>query len=289
MRPSRIVWAMLALCVGCASGPETRPRVSYKVSAQENFQKGMKAFEDEDFLEAIEYFNFVKNKFPFSSHAPEADLMLAECEFERDKYLEAADAYANFIKLHPKHAKVPYANFRLGMAFYKRVPEEWWFLPPAFEWDPDETERAILELQRYLERFPQDSNVPEARKALEFCQRRMAARIHYIMDFYRKRHHPRAVVWRADQLLTRYAGLGFDQEALFRKGEAHLELGEPDKAREALQQLVRAHPAGQFTDRAKGLLSTLPSQAAAPAPASPPSSPVPTPAAGPAGEKGVQK
>ena len=35
---------------GCESGPQERKKVSYRTSAKENFIKGKKAFDDEDYL-----------------------------------------------------------------------------------------------------------------------------------------------------------------------------------------------------------------------------------------------
>lgn len=251
--------AAACLALGCASGPEQRPRVSYKVGAQDNFIKGKKAFDDGDYLEAIEYLNFVKNKFPFSNYAAEADLLLADCEFARDRFLEAADAYTNFARMHPKHPKVSYSVFRIGLCYFNRMPGDWWLFPPAFELDQDETERAVREIERFLRQFPQDQFAPEARKHLEICQRRLAARVRYVMDFYLKREHPRGVLWRAEELLSKYPGLGFDEEALYRKAQALLQLDDPVQARTAIDRLALEFPQGDYTKKAKDLLAKQPS------------------------------
>jgi outer membrane protein assembly factor BamD len=244
----------------CASGPEKRARVSYRTSAKENFLKGKKALEDEDYLEAMEYFKFVKNKFPYSTYATESDLLMAECHFGRDRFIEAADAYQNFVKLHPKNSKVPYAMYRVGLCYFNRIPEDWWFAPPAYELDQTETTRAIQKLQLYLKAFPQNEYVKEATELLRKCKRRMAERVYYLMEFYLKRKHPRAVLWRAEELLTRYAGLGFDEEALYRKGEALAELGELDDAKAALTSLLKRFPEGSYAGQARDLIEQLQGQ-----------------------------
>jgi outer membrane protein assembly factor BamD len=250
-------WLAAALTAACKSGPEARPHVSYKVSAQENYIKGQAAFDDGDFAEAIEYFNFVKSKFPLSSYAVDADLKVADCEFGREKYLESAEAYTNFIKLHPKHPKVPYASYRIGLCFVNRMPTDWFILPPAYELDQEETERAIRELERYLRQFPTDQNAADGRAQLDNCLRRMADRATYIMEFYFKRGHSQAVVWRADQILSKYSNLGYDERALFRKGQALIALKQPVQAREALGQLVQKFPKGDFASRANDLLGEI--------------------------------
>lgn len=259
---SRICFVILASFilagVGCATGPEAVPKVSYRVSAKENFIKGKKAYEDEDYMEAIEYFKFVKNKFPYSSYATESDLLVADSLFGRDRYIEAADAYLNFIKLHPKHKKVGYASFRIGFSYYKRIPDDWFITPPAYELDQKETARAISELKRYLERFPDDEYAAEGRKLLAKAMLRMAEREHYVMRFYVRKDRFRGALWRANSLLKVYSGSGFDEEALLVKAESLVELGEPSAARTTLSELLQRFPEGDYADEAKALMERLP-------------------------------
>ncbi len=264
------------LVSGCASGPESRKPATYRTSAKENFMKGKVAFEDEDYLEAMEHFRFVKNKFPYSKFATEADLYIAETHFGRERYMEAADAYLNFIKLHPRHLKMPYAMFRIGHSFFNRIPEEWFITPPAYEMDQAETKRAIRELRRYLSRFPEHENSAEAEKYLQACLKRMAERAHYIMNFYFDKQRYRGALWRAEEILGKYSGVGFDEEALFRKGQALLQLKEPDQARASLQEMLRRFPDGDYANKARKL-TAAPAKAAKPEPTKPePTKPEPT-------------
>jgi outer membrane protein assembly factor BamD len=253
-----LLYVFLSIQSGCASGPKAHPKVSYQTDAKENFLKGKKAFDKKDYVDAVEYFTFVKQKFPYSTYAVEADLLLADCHFRRDQFTEATDAYTDFIKLHPKNEKVPYAAFQIAMSAYQQIPDNWWFAPPSYELDQRETTRAMLELQRYLAQYPDDSNVPEAQAHLKKCKRRLAEQINFVMDFYKKREHPRGVLWRADELLTKYPGSGFDDKALYFKAEALLALGDATGARASLDQLMASSPQGAYAKDAKKLLERIP-------------------------------
>ena len=272
-----IIAAMSAALVsggvsGCASGPKTK-EVGEKISAKEKFEEGQKLLKDEDYMEALDAFNLVKSKFPYSIYAAEADVLIADCDYGREKYIEAADSYANFIKMHPKHPKVPYARFRIAMSYVQRIPDDWWFAPPAYELDQSETLQAISELERFLSAYPEDDNVKEARKQLDQARMRMARMVRYVMKFYVKRQHHRGALWRADELLTLYAGLGFDEEALFCKCASHIALDERDAARAALEDLIKRFPKGSYAVDARKMHARLPAAAAparaAPAPAAP--------------------
>lgn len=256
-RSVRGVWVFVLVCwmlPGCKSGPEDRPNRSYRTSAKENFIKGKEAFDDEDYLEAVEYFRFVKTKFPYSTYATQSELYLADCDFGRERFLEAADGYANFIKMHPKHPKVAYASFRIGECYFNRIPDSWWLLPPAYELDQIETERAIRELRTYLKLFPQDENVPQAKDMLGKALERMAERSYYVMEFYRKRGHHRGVLWRAEELLKNFGGFRFDEEVLYRKAEALAGLKEGPACRKAVEEYLQRFPQGRFASKAQDLL-----------------------------------
>jgi outer membrane protein assembly factor BamD len=253
-----VSWGLVG--AGCASGPEKRPRVSYRTSAKENFLKGKKAFEDEDYLEAAEYFKFVKSKFPYSAFATESDLYLADCDFERDRFMEAADKYRHFVKLHPRNKKVPYALYRVAMCHFEQIPDEWWFSPPAHEMDQSETVRTIREFDYYLKRFPQDEYVPKAQEFLKKCKVRMAEQVMYVLNFYRKRDHFRAVIWRADELLKKYPGLGYDEEVLYYKSQAQVEVEDPQGAKETLHQLLSRFPKGDYASAARKMMDKLGAQ-----------------------------
>lgn len=243
--------------MACASGPETHKRIGYRTSARENFLKGQKAYKDEDYVEAAKYFKFVKSKFPYSKYSILADLYMADCLFGQEKYLEAADSYLSFVKLHPRNKKMPYAMFMIGKCYFERIPDDWFITPPAYELDQAETVKAIRELKRYLQNFPKHENTKEARELLKKCLVRMAKQTRYVMEFYRKRGHYRGVLWRAEQILSSYGGVGFDEQALYYKAEAQVELKQYTDAKTSLHELLSRFPKGDYADDAKDLLADL--------------------------------
>lgn len=244
--------------LGCNSGPRSKPKVSYRVSAKENFIKGKKAFEDEDYQEAIEYFKFVKNKFPYSSYATQADLYLADCQFGRERYLEAADTYENFIKLHPKNHKVPYALFKIAKSYFERIPSDFFLFPPSYELELKETRRAVKAIERYVDRFPKGKNASEAKKMLAKGKKLLAQRVWYIMNFNMKNEKYRGALWRAEQLIKQYPDAGFSEEALMVKAKSFLALGDQSSSRKTLEELLKSYPKGDHTDEAKTMLKKIP-------------------------------
>src|SRR5689334_15062238 len=100
LAPRRLVLAasigvLVSNVVGCASDEDSKP-VTYSLTAKQNYEKGLAELKDENYLEAQKYFQFVKQKYPFSKYAVMAELALADTQFARGNYTEAIDSYKTF-------------------------------------------------------------------------------------------------------------------------------------------------------------------------------------------------
>lgn len=247
----------LAGCGGSAR--DSGGKVEYSVSARQNYERGMRRLKDEDHAEAAKLFAFVKARFPYSKYAVLAELRLADTLFASGAYLEAIDAYRLFIRFHPTHEMVAngYASFRIAEAYVKTMPEDWFLIPPSHEMDATATADALRELDSFLRRFPDSPFRARGVKMREKVARRLAAHEWYVARFYWKRDRPMGTVLRLRTLLTRYPGVGYDQQALHLLGKAWLKVGKRDEARKAWQRLVTEHPNHALTGEAKEELGRL--------------------------------
>src|SRR5688572_15025076 len=141
--------------LGACAGKSGTGAVEYSVSAQKNYDKGLKELDNKDWVAAAKYFGFIKSRFPFSKYAVLAELRLADAEFGAEQYIEAIDSYRLFIKFHPTHEMVAngYATYRIGEAYYKQLPGDFWMFPPSFEKDQSATEDAVTELKSFLDKY----------------------------------------------------------------------------------------------------------------------------------------
>lgn len=239
---------VLGTSVACATPSAVK---NASTPAERLYRKAEVRFDRSDHTAAIEYFNQVRNEHPYSRYAKRADLRIGDAYFEQDQWSSATEQYRTFIKLHPKHEKVPYARFRIGKAMYEKMPENWFFLPPAHERDLSSTKRASRELSSFLESHPDSEYVEEAREMMREARRRLADHEMYVANFYMERNNPRGAKMRLKYLLNNYSGLGLDAKALYRLAIAHTELDEPARARTAFQDLVEYHPDSEYAQRAK--------------------------------------
>jgi outer membrane protein assembly factor BamD len=254
-----VALASAALSAVACGGDGESAKVDYSVSAQQNYERGLKKLKDDDWIAAAKYFSFIKARFPYSKYAVLAELRLADAEYGAEHYLQAIDGYKQFIKFHPSHEMVHngYAAFRIGAAYYEMLPGDLWLLPPSWEKDQSSTSDAHRELNEFLKKYPTSPQVPKARKLLAKLNRRLAEHEMYVAKFYWKRDKPMGTVLRLRRLLDRHGGVGFDQEALYLLGKAYLKIDEPQRARQVWERLVKEYPDDEHAAEVRDELSHL--------------------------------
>jgi outer membrane protein assembly factor BamD len=182
MRTARALALVLALSTGaialqmagCSSAPitENEPERLYKEAVED--------IESDHYQIAIEKLKTIRNKFPYSSFATEAQLKIADVYFLQESWAEAALAYEAFRDLHPKHEKVPYAMFKAALSYFNDMPG-------TVARDLTAGQKALDAFNDFLRRFPSAPESAEARTHVAECRKLLAEKELYIGDFYYKR------------------------------------------------------------------------------------------------------
>ncbi len=248
--------ALLALA-GCKTfGDAQGVEPDYASDADTNLRLGQEALASRNFLEAEKYFEYVKAKYPFLEAAKEAELKLADTDFDRDRFVEARDRYLSFIKLHPTHARVDYAAYRAALSHYKEIPSDFFILPSSREKDQGEVKGTLKAMQDFLRQYPQSQYAAEAQKYADEAKKRLAEHELYVASFYANREKWPAVIGRLNNVVKNYPGVGFDEEALFGIHNAYLKLEDKARADETLRTIITKLPGTDAAARAQKLLGS---------------------------------
>jgi outer membrane protein assembly factor BamD len=249
------------LVSGCAAQVDTtvKKKVSYRTTAKQNYEKGLKSLGGKSYEDAIKYFKFVQTRFPFSQYATLAELRQADVLRDSEKFISAIDAYKTFIKEHPTHPEVEsgYVAFNIGVCYHKLMPSDFFILPPSEEKDQTSTEAAMLAFQQFLKSFPDSKYRTQARRHYQEALGQLAAHELFVARFYLGRNKPKGAIFRLEYLIKRYPDAGVQPEVMFLLGRTYLGLKEPKKALLAFQALVAKHPEDFNAKKARRYLAFL--------------------------------
>ncbi len=188
------------------------------LSARELFKLAQRAVEKYRYEEAQELIDRIRDEFPFSPFAAEAELLEADMAYKKGAYEEAAAAYRSFEELHPTHPKVPYAMYRRGLAYLElsRPPDR----------DQTPTRQALEAFQKLLHAYPDSEYAGEARRHVRELRRRLAEHEMYVARYYVRKKKYRAALGRLQTLVTEYPDSPLRDEALRMALELQGRLGE---------------------------------------------------------------
>lgn len=249
------VVALVVACFGCA--PHAKLAKLDPKSAEYKYEAAMLDLEDGLFPEAIKGFSEVKTKHPYTEFARLADLRISDVYFEQGKYEDAIGSYRRFLKYNPDHGEVAYALYQIGECYFERLPQDWWFLPPAAEKDQVKVRQAIGAYRDLMAQQPTHDYAKQGAKRVNECRARLAQHELYVAEFYFKRGRYKASAKRAEGILADYAGLGLDAQALWITGKSHFETGEKERASLALDRLIKEFPGSNNVNPAGNILQKL--------------------------------
>lgn len=113
------LFLLLVLCSGCGvidyfflSPPED--------TAQELAELGNEAMQEKEYGKAIEYFQKLRDRYPFSPFTTAGELSLGDAYFLDEQYRAASETYKEFESLHPRHEAIPYVLLQIGISSYNQ-------------------------------------------------------------------------------------------------------------------------------------------------------------------------
>lgn len=180
-------------------------------TVQELFEAGNEAMRDKQFVQAAKYYSRIKDEFPFSPYAVEAELSLGDAYFLDEKYTEAAEAYKDFEMLHPRHEAIPYVLYQIGVSLKKSYRSVDKAATEVFE--------AVEYLQRLQQSYPNTEYGMNAPQEIAECRRLLALREVYIGEVFWNMGNYQASWSRFQYVVENYPDIADAAEYSRQKGE----------------------------------------------------------------------
>jgi len=202
MKRLNVICVVLLLVLAGCSWSKNKP----EKTADELVADGQKYFTEENYDKAIKSYKKLKDWYPFSVHAKEADLKIADSNYLMESYDEAILAYNEYERMHPNDEKIPYVLYQVGLCDFDRIE--------TIDRDATATQSALLTFQRLEERFLESDYAVKAKPHIDTCLQNLAAKEMEIGLFYFKSKKYEAALHRFSGVVTVYPDFGLHQQAL---------------------------------------------------------------------------
>jgi len=202
MKRLNIICIVLLMVLAGCSWSKNQP----EKTADELVSDGQMYFEEESYEKAIKSYKKLKDWYPFSVHAKEAGLKIADSHYLMESYDEAIIAYNEYERMHPNDAKIPYVIYQVGLCDFDRIE--------TIDRDATSTHNALQTFQRLEERFPENDYSLKAQPHIQTCLQNLAAKEMDIGLFYFKSKKYEAALNRFAGVVTVYPDFGLHQTAL---------------------------------------------------------------------------
>jgi outer membrane protein assembly factor BamD len=186
--------------------------------------EGVQKMQEKDYGDALKAFRTIKERYPYSKYAILAELKVADAHFLKGQYAEAAVAYEEFVRLHPRNEIIPYILYQIGMCHFLSFR--------ATDRDQEETKLAMESFQRLMQAFPQSEYSQRAKKQLLECTKRLAYHEYHIARYYYRQEKYEAASVRLEKLTTAYPeetrdlGLQKSVEKMLSSCKRHIDAGD---------------------------------------------------------------
>lgn len=194
--------------------------VDLQVPAQGLAAKGMEDYNVGKYFTALEYFEEILDRYPFSPEATLAELKAADCNYHMERYLEALMLYGEFEERHPTNEAIPYVMFMKGMAQYQRIDR--------VDRDTTGAEESIKLFNQLLRAFPDSPYNNEAKARIRAASEFLANHEYFVVEFYIRTEKYGQAETRLKYLLAMYpeAAIAEKAKGLLEKIEA----GDPPRS-----------------------------------------------------------
>jgi outer membrane protein assembly factor BamD len=229
------------LIAGCAGNDEQQTIGS---NIQEAYDKAAEAIQRKNYRRGIQIFEAIQARFPFSNLSRQIQLELMHAYYKSGLKEQAVETADTFIRENPIHARVDYALYIKGLAYYE--DDAGWlerrFKRDVTERPPEDVELAYSTLRRLVERYPASLYAEDAHQRMVFLKNRMAAYENHVADYYLRRGAYVAALNRAKSALEEYNGTPGNAESLRIMAKAYEELGMKDLAADTRRVLELNYP-----------------------------------------------
>ncbi|MEL6919770.1 MAG: outer membrane protein assembly factor BamD [Pseudomonadota bacterium] len=238
----RIIAATLVLAsavtlASCSRNNESIDLQNYAATiepADVLYNQGLANMNAGNMREAARKFSAVDRQHPYSDFARKANVMAAFVSYRMGNFDDAIQASRRFVNLYPSHEDAAYAQYIIGLSYFKQMPE--------VTRDQRDTQLAVQNFNELLERYPGSIYEADARKRLRMARDQLAGKEMQIGRYYLERREYAGAISRFRVVAENYSTTRHIEEALARLTETYFAMGLAAEAQNAAAVLGHNFP-----------------------------------------------
>lgn len=245
-----LIISIILFIISCAEKAKLPKYVGF--TDQQLYKKAMEYFDKKKWNETREILRYLLENFIDSQLIMPAKLLLADSYFYQggsENYAVAVSEYEDFIKLYPHSPKADYAQFQVGMCYFKQMQK------PGR--DQQNTLKAIDGFKKLIEIYPRSSYSQEGYKNMILAYKNLVEHEFSIAKFYLKMKRYKAAMFRLKEVFKNYPEEAISEKIYYYYAETLKKLGLREESKKYYNLLVEKFPQGQFKMQALEALQSM--------------------------------
>ncbi len=234
---------LLLSCSGCSLLPEQIDKTK-DWSANQLYSAAKEELADQNYEQAIKYFESLEARYPFGRYAQQAQLEIAYAYYKYDEPDLAIAAADRFIKIYPRHANIDYAWYLKGLINYNRGRT---FIDKFLPQDPSERDTVTMrtaydDFAHLTQTYPLSRYTQDAAQRMIYLRNNMAGYELHVADYYMRRKAWVAAANRGKYVIENFQRTPVVPDALVIMVRAYRKLGADELAADSLKVLRLNYP-----------------------------------------------
>jgi outer membrane protein assembly factor BamD len=190
------------------------------------FQRGHSALNESSWDLAIKEFEKLRSVYPYGVWSEQASLELAYAYYRNNEPLSAVRELEEFVRMYPRHARLPYALYLKGIARESTTRSflDSYISDPSRR-DSDPIRQSYQDYLNLIQRFPNSEYANDAKLRLVRLRNGLARHEMQVAEFYVERQAWLAAAKRAQYVVENYPQTPSSQRALQIMAQSYETLG----------------------------------------------------------------
>ncbi len=238
------ILVLATLVVGlsaCAGRDRDEPRGQTAAELYDYAHRQMMA---RDYNGAVQAFQRIESRFPFSIEAQQAQLELIYAHYKSGNHEQAEAASDRFLREQPRHPEIDYVHYIRGLINFDRTLNliDVTFRADASKRDPTIARKSFQSFATLVSNFPESRYAPDAQQRMVYLRNELARFEIHVANYYMRLGAWAGAVGRAKTVIEEYEGTPSTIDALVIMHNAYRRLALNELADDVARVVVATDP-----------------------------------------------